>query len=745
MSLVSQGVTAPQEPISIDQWILERGISGTTNWFGDPLSEQNTALIHSAGYGLAGTRTWGEWQKIALTDPDVATVLEFITAPIRDAMIGVVQSDAPGLDPALAKTHADFVRSQLADMEPGSSEVLSQMVGGSLSAGFSMHEVVLRAGAHPMLPGGQGYLMSKLAERMPVSVHPINGWREKVLLDGSRELDYIQQMGQTTLTGFSATIKLPAEKVLLCSWRRHGNNYRGISAFRAVWYIAKIREQLLKLVGIALVREGAGIPVASSASDAQILSPSQQKKLARALQNLVGHENASIVMPKGWKIDWIFSPGANKGHIMEVYNGLGMLILRQLGAQQISIGTGYTGSRAAGQTHNDVAQGYIQGVVSALEGTLNGIGARPYCGLARKLIDPNWGPQPGYPRISLTLKRASLAPVDRVQAMAQGAQAGLLTITARDEINLRDELGMERLEESEIEQARAAKAAMAPAPQSPQATPGLAAPALSRLSRDGSFTPWRALRPAEQKMELGRIDRFLTDQRDEFQRIIRPLVMEMLAKAAPGITAALKDHDPSEVAAIPLDTKRIEKAIEAWLGSLRAQGKRDVTRELVSDVDPTKDRGVVKMAAAPEMTPDPRDKVVSSQGKALVRRVVGRVRAWVEDEAIDALRTGGDAESVVADVVSSQMQTNAFRQDAGTAITAIYNIGRDEAAEYMGASNAEYSAILDGNTCSSCSGKDGKTFDLDSDEYEENLPPNRDCDGGANCRCLMAYIAGSAQ
>lgn len=783
--------TAATEPLDAIAELVERGISGTTNWYGDPYTEQNSNLTGASAYGVAGTKTWGEWEKIGKTDPDVASVLQFISSPIRSSTVSVTPAVHASLAESEAIRHADFVRDQLNSMEPSWQEVIAQGVEGALLSGFALHEVVLGLGEHPSLPGGEGYVLSRLAERLPSSVNVINGWREKILEDGGRELDYIQQTGQVGLSGFKTDIRLPADKILLWTWKRSGQNYRGVSAFRAVWYIAKIREQLLKLIGISLTREGAGIPVATADASADILTPSQQRKLERLLANLVAHENASVVMPRGWKMDWVFSGGGDKGHILYAYNGLGQLILRQLGAQQLSLGSGETGSRSVGEVHNSVAQGYLQGVLEMAHGVLNGCGQRRYVGLARKLIEPNFGPLPAYPVVKLTLTKASLSPAERVSAMAGAASAGLLTMTADDENQLRSELGMSPREideqeagESVLNGAQVEAAAGIVASVASGALPRDSAIGMlsqffgltdeqaeevigsaglntsgtqpsepgrddeerettermtRRLGRTGAWSPWRELRPTEARMDLGRIDAFMRDQREDFQRSLRPMVVAMMVKAGPAITAAMADGDPSEVASMPLDTKAIDAAVASWLDGLRSRGARDVASELgVKPPPPAGEQSAVRagaLAARPAA-------VMAAQRKSIVRRIVGRVQGWLEREAMDTVRTGGSAEDVIAGVVAEQMDSESLRSDAGTAITRVYNVGRAEAAAELGATRAEYSAILDSGTCQQCLAMDGRVFDIDSDAYEQAMPPNRECDGLDNCRCVMAYIAG---
>ena len=88
-----------------------------------------------------------------------------------------------------------------------------------------------------------------------------------------------------------------------------------------------------------------------------------------------------------------------------------------------------------------------------------------------------------------------------------------------------------------------------------------------------------------------------------------------------------------------------------------------------------------------------------------------------------------------------QLETGAFRADAGTVTTKIWNVGRDEAARLMGGiASVELSALLDGNQCPTCEQLDGETYPFNSEEHLAHVPPLRDCEGGSRCRCLLAYV-----
>jgi len=240
---------------------------------------------------------------------------------------------------------------------------------------------------------------------------------------------------------------------------------------------------------------------------------------------------------------------------------------------------------------------------------------------------------------------------------------------------------------------------------------------------------------------------FLDDSKLTFEREAKPAVIEMLVRAQSAITEAMRDGDPSEVAELKLDTSRLERVIDSFLVRVRKEGARQVKAELA------KARPTRPMRAAadgderdevPSTDVEENDAVVVAQRKALVRRMTNRLRSELETEALDALRTGDDAEEVVLRTVSKQLETGAFQADAGICTTRIFNLGRDEAARLMGASQVEYSAALDSATCSPCQGADGKRADVGSDEHDELLPPNRDCDGRDRCRCLLLYVASDA-
>lgn len=736
-----------------------RGITGTANFSGQLRTEEKPELSHTRAFGIAGTLGWGEWERIGKTNPFIAMALDFVCQPIRDATWAV----EPAKDAADGQKHADFVAWVLKEcLAQGLNEVLAIAAEGSQLAGFALFERVWEVRDTPW---GKARVLARLAERLPSSI-TINGWRE----GPSNDLEAVEQRGpKNDGTSAWANVLLPSQDLVLFSWKRRGNNYQGVSAFRSVYYPAKVMEMLVRLVGVSLQREGAGVPIAYAEDRESRLTDAAREKLEQFLANLVMHEGASAVMPAGYKMEWVYSPGANKGHVVDAYNALGKVILQRLQAQQMVLGVDGTGSRSVGETHARASLSYVQGVVAFLEGVCNGTSQRPYEGFVHQLVDAKFGPQSAYPQLSITLRKPQLDPLVRANATKVAVDAGLFTVTHRDENVMREELGFEPIDEAERAHLHAEKKAMAATiagnlkaeddevddevdDETEMPTSDAPAKKLEASAKRGPWVASRPLRASEAYLAPEELVAFLDGARESFEREVKPVVVEMLVRAQPDITAAMADGDPSEVAALPLETKRLEGVVGAFLERTRAEGARHVKAELGRATAARRLTAAEEDDKEPQATPPAppasppivaeTSKLVQAQTKALVRRMTSRLRGELETEAIDAVRTGADASEVTSRTVAKQLDSGAFRSDAGTATTRVWNLGRDEAARLVGATEVEYSAILDDATCATCADFDGRRARVGSEEHDDMLPPNRDCDGRGNCRCLLVYVPG---
>jgi hypothetical protein len=751
----------------------ELGISGTTIWANDVQSESNAALIHQAAYGRAGSRAWGEWEKLLRTDEAVTKAVEFTKSQIRDARVDVKEaSEDSDVPEAERKKHADFVRWNLLEaLEPGWAEVSQQMCGGSLVNGFAVHEIVIAPCRHKLLPGGSGYRVAKLAERLPSSIH-VNGWVEEEVPmldelgapilgpDGKPmttvDLVAIKQWGPRA--GKWMQLDLPADKVLLTTWNRSGNNYLGFSAFRSVWYLCRIREHLLRVLGIGSVREALGVPVAQMDKDVK-LTPKSQRALQRFLANMVYHENASIVLPAGVKLEFLFSQGANKGMVLDAWKELGVHVLGQLQAQQMALGLSNTGSRSVGQIHDQVADAFALGVIANITGTINGTGQRRYTGLVRKLIDANFGPQPAYPTVTLTPRQAKLPADQFANAVKTMKDGGAITVWSHeDENNAREKAGLRLISQEDFDAAEqkkqesalklAQQTAPGTEPDDGKPKPGFPPKPPAKARASAGWQPRRPLRASEQHLDLPGIVDFLDGGKERFERGVKPLVVEMLTRALPDVRTAMADGriDNGELASVKLDTSRLEAFIGKFLAGCRAEGFRHCVGEM--------NRARKHLGASEEDDPafpppdpsppdaDPKtDQLLTAERKRLARKMAQRLSDALESVAIDVLRTGGEPEEVVSDVVADQVESKSLQSDAGSVMTRAFNMGREQFADEYGdqIDSAEISAVLDENTCDYCDSMDGTELEFGSSQEEALTPPLRQCEGRGKCRCIKVF------
>jgi len=748
--------------------LAEKGVTGTVNWDGRILAENNPAL--KDWLGLGRDESWGAWERLVHTDADAESALGMTVAPLRDASVEV---EPAGKD-AVSVAQADFVRDNLREwLEPSFSDWVERTARGFLTFGFSLDEVVHATRPDSRVPGGQAYYVAKLAERLPSSlVH--NPWREGE--DG--ELREVVQQGARA-GRYESNIAIPAEKLLLVSWKRHGNNFAGYSAFRPVWYVCKVRDALLRILAIGHERESCGVPTAELEKDVSLTSE-QWSALEALLANIAVHEKSYGVLPPGVKLTWFVSAAKDKGGVLDSYFKLGELVHRLFQTQQVALGSTETGSRAVGEVHDSGRRAFVFGVKAALEAVLNGVGRRPYTGLVGKMVRPNWGPVARLPKVKLVLERGEVDAVQLSTAVATLKQSGALTWRGADENALRGKLGLERIDEAER---AAAQAAVAPAPPAQEAPPadmfGFAAapPAVWR--------PKRPLRAEERHLKLADMARYLDTARDTFEEEARPLVQAALVQALPQVRAAMADGNPADVAEVELDLSALEDAVDEFLERNRAEGFRQARGEKARQprglvLEKQRSDGKAAMSAhahvhrfageeeereedrgpafddAPEPPPGditPADGEVQRPAEVkrdvrglmksmranLVRRMRARMVDDLEREAIDVVRTGGNPAEVVERVVAKNTTSRVLRQDAGVVLTKSFNVGREEFAQENGdaVEAVTYSAILDGKQCSPCDQMDGRVFGFNSPEHEAAVPPLRDCEGGANCRCLL--------
>jgi hypothetical protein len=437
---------------------------------------------------------------------------------------------------------------------------------------------------------------------------------------------------------------------------------------------------------------------------------------------------------------------------------MGRHVLMQVGAQQLSLGSGSTGSRSVGEVHSAEAEKTVQGVVATIQAGFNGVGRRAYTGPIKKAVDAVWGPPKNgkYPKYRIILKKPKLSPVEKADALTKFKAAGVFTPTLDDENACREDVGLPPIDEKVREAEKAKAAALLPVNPSPfggkpsDETEDPSAKASLRASAK-QFIPRRPLRASERALDLQGISELFDTARERFADGARPLVTEMLVRAMPEVKLAMADGDPSEVATVVLDSARLDAFVGKYLDGLRAEGYRHVEGERrrgAFTAAAEEDDKDAPQTSEPDAHQEARDELVPMR-KRLVRSMTNRLLTDVEREADHVIRTGGDPEEVIANTLERQVTGGGFKGDAGSVVARAFAIGRDEfAAEYADeVDGCELSAILDQATCVECERLDGTEFEFGSDEDLELTPPlSSRCYGGDSCRCIkiIKFKRGSA-
>lgn len=251
---------------------------------------------------------------------------------------------------------------------------------------------------------------------------------------------------------------------------------------------------------------------------------------------------------------------------------------------------------------------------------------------------------------------------------------------------------------------------------------------------DGQLTFWRQPTPLEMKaLDLREMPNKLHTARTGLHAMLQAVRREQISRIASAVAHAgpdAADVKPPLVGKMASDiVKAMRPIYEYGQNAVRAELQRQRHGAFrFADVPTTPGKAVPHLVASAKMTAQHlTNKLLSlAQQEALRLQRSG----WDEDEIEDALEIHlGDLSDADLKMAAAQEVNEAFA------------LGRATAAQ-QDADNiafATYSAILDDRCCDPCAGNDGKEVQIDSDEYEELMPPFAGCKGRDQCRCVWIY------
>jgi phage gp29-like protein len=392
----------------------ELGTTGTQYFSGILVDEEYSP-------DLQGEKAIAVFDKMWRSDGDVGAAVRVCELPLERATWSVAPASDSSEDVAIAQFVHDNVFS-------GMAKTWEETLDDILSAyrfGFSVFEKVWT------LSDDGKVRLRKLAHRLAKTIYRWYPGEDD-------ELDRIQQRTwvQTGDTGAIKYIDIPAEKLVVFTIKRQGNNWQGVSLLRQAYFHWFIKTNLYRVDAIACERNAMGVPVFEEPANAD----QQQRDIAaRVAASFHAHQKAYILVPYGWGFKLVGVDGQTKD-VMPSIEHHGIMILKSVLATFLTLTKG--GSYALSQDISTFFLQALKAIGSMICTQMNKV--------IRELVDYNFPNVERYPTMQVTdLDSRDMAAFAR--GVAQLFTAGALTTNAETENALRQMLGLPALSPEEIE------------------------------------------------------------------------------------------------------------------------------------------------------------------------------------------------------------------------------------------------------------------------------------------------------
>lgn len=389
---------------------LEFGLSGTNISGGIILEEEEQNLT-----GIQGAETFDMMRR---TDSQIAMVLDVIKSPIKTAQFIIEPVD----ESDQAREDAELIDHILFNgMESTWQQFLTEYLS-IVEFGFAMFEINLTNAVN--VEFGQHIGLRTLAWRSPKT---IQRWNVKK----NGDLESVEQQVTGDISD-STTPVMPADKLLLFSYNREGDNFEGISLLRAIHpnYIAK--RNFKKIQEIGSKRAATGVPVGKF--PASISEPDRQAFIDGIKNISSGEKTNHVVFPTGAKKDGNEQVGIYDFDIKTMSHdssGLNESIEREnreianramQGFMVLGQG-GSSGSYALGTDLSDIFLGNIESYPNLLTDVINHK-------LIPFLIDVNRGKRSKYPKLAYSGVNDK-AGKELIEILSTGSTSGLIQVTPK--------------------------------------------------------------------------------------------------------------------------------------------------------------------------------------------------------------------------------------------------------------------------------------------------------------------------
>lgn len=183
------------------------------------------------------------------------------------------------------------------------------------------------------------------------------------------------------------------------------------------------------------------------------------------------------------------------------------------------------------------------------------------------------------------------------------------------------------------------------------------------------------------------------------------------------------------------------------LNRLTPDIQKATVQEIKSEVDTLTQNVRASLSSTLNNAPKEDFMRLEASAELSAQSIADKLLASARQEALRLERAGWDQNEIedALKINMGQLSDADITRVASSEVNEAFSMGRTAAVSSFKdqIEKAVYSAILDNNVCDVCEELDGEEFQVDSDEYEENMPPNPSCKGGDQCRCTYIYVLDS--
>ena len=658
----------------------ELGESGTENYHGFITQDYNNKFHGSKAIAI--------YDEMRSSDATVNAVLKALKLPILSTPWSIESAD---VEDQAANDQAELVRDTFERLEGGFKNHLREALA-SLDFGFYYFEKVytLRAGR---------VVLQKLAPRIPTAHYK---WETS----DPNIPGVMQMLPMTASPGKTTTPSIPFTKLVLYTNEKEGDNFEGRSILRTAYKHWFLKNMLYKLDGIKHER-GAGILVIGLPEGSSDEDKTDAENMGK---NFKVNEQAYIIKPsKEWEVEMLTAGiESQSGPLMESVRHHDRMILQNILAQFLDLGSGKTGSFSLSKDQSSFFTLALRAIAEQIEEVVNDQ-------IIKQLIDFNWGKQEMYP----VFRFQQVGDVDYTEmseVLERLMNAGLVKKDPELMSWVTKTFGLPERTPEDFEDEEDDDEEPPKPPQTPPEGDGEAEDDQDAEMAEGNY--FRKLTNAEERVELADIDSYLSDEENTLQNILDEVAQDQKDSILKDIEAILTAGTIAAVSGLTLkNNAKATAAINESAKRAVEKGKATAAKEVGISIPPSNNAAKQATALRVELLMAKRKSEIENALKnsliTIIQSGVGTKPALLELEG-------------VVDKLLKQSNT-AIK---GSVIVDAFDAGRDGVFERARADihGLQRSEVLDTKTCNMCLTLDGRVFSA-NDQFTKLGAVHDNCRG----------------